>query len=37
VDRFVHAQEGLGVVEANLTTGWAKRIAGRYEFPGVTE
>ncbi len=36
-ERFVHAQEGLGVVEANLTEGWAKRIAGRYEFPGVTE
>ena len=35
--RFVHAQEGLGVVEANLTAGWAKRIAGRYEFPGVAE
>lgn len=36
VDRFIHAQEGLGVVEANLTEGWAKRIAGRYDFPGVT-
>ncbi|MEP7240418.1 MAG: NlpC/P60 family protein [Devosia sp.] len=35
-DRFVHAQEGLGVIEANLTDGWAKRIAGRYDFPGVT-
>ena len=35
-DRFIHAQEGLGVVEANLTEGWAKRIAGRYDFPGVT-
>jgi NlpC/P60 family putative phage cell wall peptidase len=35
--RFVHAQEGLGVVEANLTDGWAKRVAGRYEFPGVTD
>jgi NlpC/P60 family putative phage cell wall peptidase len=33
--RFVHAQEGLGVIEANLTEGWADRIAGRYEFPGV--
>jgi len=34
-DRFIHAQEGLGVIEANLTEGWAKRIAGRYDFPGV--
>ena len=34
--RFVHAQEGLGVVEANLTEGWARRIAGLYDFPGVT-
>jgi NlpC/P60 family putative phage cell wall peptidase len=36
IDRFIHAQEGLGVVEANLAEGWTKRIAGRYEFPGVT-
>lgn len=34
-DRFIHAQEGLGVIEANLTEGWAKRITGRYDFPGV--
>ncbi len=34
-DRFIHAQEGLGVVEANLGEGWRRRIAGRYEFPGV--
>ena len=34
-DRFVHAQEGLGVVEANLTDGWRTRIAGLYECPGV--
>jgi NlpC/P60 family putative phage cell wall peptidase len=33
VDRFIHAQEHLGVVEANLTTGWAKRISGRFVFP----
>jgi NlpC/P60 family putative phage cell wall peptidase len=36
VDRFIHAQEGLGVIEANLTEGWRKRIAGLYDFPGVT-
>jgi NlpC/P60 family putative phage cell wall peptidase len=35
--RFIHAQEGLGVVEANLTDGWATRIAGLYDFPGVTD
>ena len=34
--RFIHAQEGLGVIEANLTEGWRRRIAGRYDFPGVT-
>jgi len=34
--RFIHAQEGLGVIEANLSDGWRKRIAGLYEFPGVT-
>lgn len=32
-ERFIHAQEGLGVVEANLTSGWQRRIAGLYEFP----
>jgi NlpC/P60 family putative phage cell wall peptidase len=32
-DRFIHAQEHLGVVEANLTAAWAKRISGRYRFP----
>ncbi len=33
--RFIHAQEGLGVIEANLTEGWRRRIAGRFEFPEV--
>lgn len=33
-DRFIHAQEGLGVVEANLTPPWQRRLAGRYRFPG---
>jgi NlpC/P60 family putative phage cell wall peptidase len=32
-DRFVHAQEQLGVVEANLTDGWRRRVAGLFEFP----
>lgn len=32
-DRFIHAQERLGVVEANLTEGWGSRIWGRFRFP----
>jgi NlpC/P60 family putative phage cell wall peptidase len=27
--RFIHAQERLGVVEADLTEPWARRMAGR--------
>ena len=34
--RFIHAQEKLGVVEANLTEGWARRVSGRFRFPPVT-
>ena len=33
-DRFIHAQERLGVVEANLTDGWRERVWGRFGFPG---
>lgn len=32
-DRFIHAQERLGVMEANLTPAWARRISGRFSFP----
>ena len=32
-DRFIHAQERLGVVEANLTEGWQRRIAELFAFP----
>lgn len=32
-ERFIHAQEHLGVVEANLTEGWARRVSGRFRFP----
>ena len=32
-DRFIHAQERLGVVEANLTDGWRTRVSGRFRFP----
>jgi len=34
-DRFIHAQEGLGVVEANMSDGWRRRVAGRHDFPGA--
>ncbi|MCP8884245.1 NlpC/P60 family protein [Devosia sp. XJ19-1] len=34
--RFIHAQEHLGVVEANMTPGWAKRVSGRYRFPAAS-
>ncbi len=33
--RFIHAQERIGVVEANMGEGWLKRVAARYEFAGV--
>lgn len=32
-DRFIHAQEHLGVVEMALSESWAQRIAGIYRFP----
>jgi NlpC/P60 family putative phage cell wall peptidase len=31
--RFIHAQEGLGVVEASLGESWQRRLAGVYRFP----
>lgn len=31
--RFVHAQERHGVVEANLTDGWRRRVAGVFDWP----
>ena len=31
--RFIHAQERLGVVEADLTEAWARRVSGRFRFP----
>lgn len=31
--RFVHAQERLGVVEANLTDGWARRMTAVFDWP----
>lgn len=32
-ERFIHAQERLGVVEADLTEAWARRLSGRFRFP----
>ncbi len=31
--RFIHAYSGHGVVENALSTPWARRIAGQFEFP----
>lgn len=36
-DRFIHAQEGLGVVEAGLSEAWARRVDGRFEFPAAMD
>lgn len=33
--RFIHAQERLGVVEANLSEAWAQRVSGRFVFPDL--
>jgi NlpC/P60 family putative phage cell wall peptidase len=33
--RFIHAQERLGVIEANFTEGWRRRVAGLYDFPDI--
>jgi len=30
---FIHAQEQVGVVEANLSEAWRRRLAGTYQFP----
>ena len=32
-NRFVHAQERLGVVEAHLDVRWARRVHSSYNFP----
>ena len=31
--RFVHAQEHLGVVEMAMSESWRRRLAGAYRFP----
>ena len=31
----VATQEQLGVVEANLTDGWRRRLAGAFAFPDI--
>jgi NlpC/P60 family putative phage cell wall peptidase len=32
-ERFIHAQERLGVVEVNLTDAWRRRVVSRWVFP----
>ena len=34
---FVHAYSGHGVIETPLSDPWRRRIAGRFEFPDLTE
>jgi len=34
---FIHAYEGLGVVDEPLTTAWARRIALAFLFPAPSE
>ena len=34
---FIHAYEGLGVIEEPLTTAWARRIALAFLFPAPSE
>jgi NlpC/P60 family putative phage cell wall peptidase len=34
-ERFIHAQERLGVVETNLTEAWARRVSGWFAFPDL--
>jgi len=31
--RFIHAQERLGVVEADMSEAWLRRVSGRFRFP----
>lgn len=31
--QFIHAQEQLGVVRANVTDSWQRRVSGIYRFP----
>lgn len=33
--RFIHAQERLGVVEADLTEAWARRVSAKFRFPSL--
>jgi cell wall-associated NlpC family hydrolase len=34
-NRFIHAQERLGVVEANMSEGWRRRVAATFAFPNI--
>jgi NlpC/P60 family putative phage cell wall peptidase len=34
-DRFVHAQEELGVIEVELGRWWRRRVVAAFSFPGI--
>jgi NlpC/P60 family putative phage cell wall peptidase len=34
-DRFIHAQERLGVIETRLVGNWPKRLAAQFDFPPI--
>lgn len=36
-DRFVHAYEGTGVVETDLSPWWRRRLAFVFRFPGIDD
>lgn len=36
-DKFIHAQEHLGVVEMAMSPSWSRRIAGTFAFPDTSE
>lgn len=36
-DRMIHAHDGACVAEVALVPAWSRRIAGLFDFPGVTD
>lgn len=36
-ERFIHAQERLGVVEANFAEGWRRRLVRVFAFPSLPQ
>ena len=33
IDTFIHAYEGIGVIESRLTEVWERKLAGVFQFP----